>query len=289
MKSIVITLGLIGLLGASSSSLAAPVDLGAAGNYTLLGAGPGASPVSGLMQLGSEAIIHGNVGGRGFIGLSSGVEIHGDLDGGFVSAAPDANVFGDTIVRSNSYWDGLYNDLIQASDTARSLGGSSLSSINGTTVLSSQGELSVYHVDGSIDLDGGESLTIRGNASDSFIINVSERLHLDSLASIILEGVHADNVLFNFYGQGNDDAAYNNHLATIIGGAEFSGTYIAPRAYWQIGDGAIMNQTRVLANGIQGNLQEVFGPQIIVDVSEPASLYLLFGGLALILVRRKLA
>lgn len=280
----------LGLLAASTISNAVPVDLGTASDYTLLGAGPGASPTSGLMQLGSEAIIHGNVGGRGFIGLSSGVEIHGDLDGGFVSAAPDATVFGDVNVRDNAYWDGVYNDLISASDTARAFGGTALSTIDSTTVLNATGNLSVFDINGSILLEGGESLTISGSASDTFIINVSERLHLDSLAAILLDGVEADNVLFNFYGEGNDDAAYNNHLATIIGGAEFSGTFIAPRAYWQIGDGAIMNATRVLANGIQGNLQEVFGitPGTPVEVPEPSSLYLLAGGLALILLRRKI-
>ncbi|WNO09258.1 collagen-binding domain-containing protein [Teredinibacter sp. KSP-S5-2] len=281
----------LGLLAASTISNAVPVDLGTASDYTLLGAGPGASPTSGLMQLGSEAIIHGNVGGRGFVGLSSGVEIHGNLDGGYFSSAPDATVFGDTTVRSDAYWDGVYADLQAASIEALSYGGQSLSSITSTTVLSSQGSgLSVYNIDGSISLGSGESLTISGSSSDTFIINVSEKLYLDSLSGILLDGVEADNVLFNFYGAGSDDSAYNNHLATIIGGAEFSGTFIAPRAYWQIGDGAIMNATRVLANGLQGNLQEVFGitPGTPVEVPEPSSLYLLAGGLALILLRRKI-
>lgn len=61
-----------------------------------------------------------------------------------------------------------------------------------------------------------------------------------------------------------------------------------------------MNATRVLANGIQGNLQTVRGiipsvivPPIIVppvDVPEPASLFLLvIGVLGLFAWRRKLA
>ena len=215
MKLINKTFAILGLLAAATFGHAVPVDLGSASEYTLLGAGPGASSTSGLMQLGSKAIIHGNVGGRGFIGLSSGVEIHGDLNGGFVSAAPDATVFGDTNVRSNSYWDGIYNDLVSASDTARSYGGTSLSTINSTTVLNGQGGLSVFDINGSILLEAGESLTISGSASDTFIINVSERLHLGSLAAILLDGVEADNVLFNFYGEGNDDAAYNNHLGPV--------------------------------------------------------------------------
>jgi len=316
MKLISKVIAAVGLLTATTAVYALPIHLGSADEYTLLGAGPGASNTSGFMQLGSKAIIHGNVGGRGFTSLGSGVEIHGKLtNGGHVSAAAGVTVSGGKKNRKEKYWDRVYRDLLSASDSARLLGGTRLSTINSTTVLFGNGGLSVFDIDGSINLGSGESLTISGNATDSFIVNVSERLKLGSRAAILLDGVTADNVLFNFYGAGSDDAAWNNHLATIVGGAEFSGTFIAPRAFWQIGDGAIMNATRVLANGIQGNLQTVRGiipsvilppvivppvivppiilPPIIVppvDVPEPASLFLLaIGVLGLFASRRKLA
>ncbi len=266
-----------------------PIDLGDANEFTLLGAGPGASATSGLMQLGSEAIIHGNVGGRGYSSLGSGVEIHGDLiTGGYVSAGAGISISGINQNRNTMYWNGVYDDLVNASESARLLGGAVISSIDSTTVLFANGGLSVFDIDGSIKLGGGESLTISGNATDSVIINVSGQLELGSQAAILLDGVTADNVMFNFYGAGNDDAAWNNHLATIIGGAEFSGTFIAPRAYWQIGDGAIMNQTRILANGIQGNFQTVRGIDPPNLVPEPGSLFLLaMGMLGMFTSRRK--
>ena len=307
-------IAVVGLLTATTGVYALPIHLGSAGEYTLLSAGPGASQTSGFMQLGSKAIIHGNVGGRGFTSLGSGVEIHGKLiHGGYVSAAAGVNVSSGRENRNLSYWDLIYRDLLSASDSARLLSGTPLSSITSTTRLFGNGGLSVFNIDGSINLGSGESLTLSGNAADSFIINVSERLKLGSSAAILLDGVTADKVLFNFYGAGSDDAAWNNHLATIVGGAELSGTFIAPRAFWQIGDGAIMNATRVLANGIQGNLQTVRGiehsvifppvnpppvnlppvnpPPINpppVNVPEPTSLFLLAIGLfALFVSRRK--
>jgi choice-of-anchor A domain-containing protein len=163
--------------------------------------------------------------------------------------------------------------MIDASSVAAALPNqTALSHISGTTVLSSTGSgLSVYNVLGTILLGSADVLTINGSASDEFVINVDGGMNLASGASIVMSGgAQPENVLFNFTSGGFGAVMAN------IGATTFDGNYLAPYMYFQIGDGATMNATRILASGIQGNIQDIAPPQI----PEPATALLLGLGLA---------
>ena len=59
-------LAITGLMAMSSFASAGPINLGAAGDYTMLAVGtPWTGQSGGFLQLGSEAEIYGNVGARG--------------------------------------------------------------------------------------------------------------------------------------------------------------------------------------------------------------------------------
>jgi hypothetical protein len=156
--------------------------------------------------------------------------------------------------------------------------------INSTQTFNRQGDVSVFDIVG-LNLSAGNSLTLKGNASDVFIVNVDYfGFMLGGGAAIILDGVAAENVLFNMHG-----ILEAGHVNVAAG--TMQGTYIAPDAYMQLGDGLNLNGARFLGAGISGNLQTVHGitPPVVVDVPEPSSVWLLcFGLLSLCVMRRRL-
>ena len=171
-------------------------------------------------------------------------------------------------------------DVSAASAQALNLGktGTNLGAINDSTTLNATGSLNVFNINGSINLNNGKNLTLKGSASDQFVINVSNDFFLckDAFigcdAGIILDGVSADNVLFNMYGSG---------LAQVNGDfvGAMRGNFISAGNFsWILGDGMVFDQVRILAGNIPtANVQDVFGitpPK--VEVPEP-SVLLMFG------------
>jgi len=265
----------------SSFATAGPIDLGATDGYTMLAVGTGhTGQAGGFLQLGSEAEIFGNVGARGNLMLASGAIVHGDADGGVIALGAGASIDGSQNTLSETTWQGLYNDISNASAQAAALSGNNYSSITETTIFEAYDSTSVFNIDGELTLDSGESLTLRGNANSMAIVNISSNFMLGSGASILLDGFEADNVLFNFTGNG-----YTEYMA--FGGSELSGTFIGADMFFQMGDGAILNNTRFLMGGSIANVQ-VVKPGNPATVPAPASILLMLMALVgLTLVRRK--
>jgi hypothetical protein len=268
----------------SSAVFALPVDLGNAGNYTLLATGTSVHhgiPMYGNLELGSEAYIYGNVGSRNTLNMAHGSVIYGDADFGSLQQNPGSSIQGDATQQGAAFWDSLYSNLKNASLAAKALGGTDAGYINSTKTFNSQGDLSVFSITG-LNLSAGHSLTLKGDEDDVFVINVDYfGFMLGGGAAIILDGLRAENVLFNMHG-----ALNNGHVNVAAGSMQ--GTYISPDAYMQLGDGLNLDGVRFLGAGISGNLQTVHGFTPPVNVPEPSALLLLgFGLLGLVVMRRQ--
>ena len=181
-------------------------------------------------------------------------------------------------VQGAAFGDSLYSDVKSASLAAKALGGVNAGYIGFTQTFTSQGNLSVFNILG-LNLSAGNSLTLSGDSDDVFILNVDYYgFMLGGGAAIILDGLNAENVLFNMHG-----ALNNGHVNVTAGSMQ--GTYISPDAYMQLGDGLDLDGVRFLGAGISGNLQDVYGftppdmtPPVVV-VSEPSMLLLIGLGL----------
>lgn len=259
----------------SSAVFAVPVNLGSAADYTLLATGTDiwyGQAMYGDMGLGSEAYIYGKVGVRNTLNMGQGAVVYGDADVGALKMDGDNRITGTATVQGSGFWDALYSEVKLASQEALALGANGVErgAINASQIFERTSDLSVFNITG-LNLGVGNRLTLKGNADDMFIVNVgSDGFMLGAGAAIILDGVSADNVLFNMYGILN---AGNMNVAA----GEMQGTYISPDAHMQLGDGLIFDNVRFLTAGILGNLQTVYGitpPK--VDVPEP-SMLLLFG------------
>jgi len=278
-------LSVVFLAGLSSSFLSTaalasdPFDeLDAAGSYTLLGvADADSGTAAGFVQLGSAAHVFGDVGAHYRIETASGVVIDGDSHYGAGGSLHGGSVGGSDTMLSEADWSGIQADAWAAVDAAFELDATILSgapaSACSTTPTSTDsvgshhlsaardGEgLSVYEFDGCLYLADGETLTIEGTPEDRFVVRVTGGLRMDGGSAIVLDGLPGSAVMFVFDSggwEGDPWAQVTAWESDIDAGAELSGVFLAPWMYWQLGDGTLLPDTRIIAGGVQANIQDM--------------------------------
>lgn len=248
MKHALAAAAALALVAIPCASFAVPVDLGNAGNYTLLATG--ANP-NGTLILGSNAEVYGNVGAQYYLGTSPGVVIHGNADYGYLNGTP--TITGTSAQQTGAaFWSALQADLNSASAAASAMtAGQTFGNVTSTQTFNSYAGTSVFDL-GGLNLNGG-SLTLHGDGTDQFVINIgSGGLSMGAGASIVLDGVNPGNVLFNVTG---------NNTNFNVGAATLRGTFLGAdtNVRMVLGDGLTLNGASFLSNGITANLQTICG------------------------------
>ena len=271
---------LVTIAAPTAAHAADPFELlGAAGDYTLVAlADPGSGTAAGFLQLGSAAHVYGHVGGRNRVETAAGVIVEGDAHYGDGGSLHGGAVWGSDALLDTASWEDLYADAAAAVEAAQALEADRISGTPtaqctsagaaadsmGSLVLSAargEGGLSVYEIDGCLFLGPDETLLIEGTAEDRFVIRVTGGMRLERGAAILLDGVPGSAVLFSLEGggwAGEPWAQITAEDGPAGDGAELSGVFLSPDMYWQLGDGTLMPDTRILAGGVQANIQDMY-------------------------------
>lgn len=252
--------------------------LGETADYTLVAlSATGATSAAGLLQLGSAAHVYGDVGGRHRVETASGAIVEGDSHHGEGGVLHGGTVQGSDVNLDAETWGDLYADAAAAVEAAHTLdatpiagapteqcttAGAATQSM-GSTVLSADRDdegLSVYEIDGCLFLGPGDTLLIEGTPEDRFVIRVTGGMRLERGSAIELDGVPGSAVLFSLEGGGWAGEPWAQVTAEDGPGgpgAALSGVFVSPDMYWQLGDGTLMPDTRILAGGVQANIQDM--------------------------------
>lgn len=205
------------------------VDLGAAGDFTALGL-PGAKVK--IKDEGSGVV--------GDVGLA--LQSEQDFDNGLLTGAlvvdpgADNSQPNDVVILDGVATADLTtatNDALQASGMAASLiADQTFDEIKSTTTIVGGTGRTVIRGD-KIELDNGETLTLAGNSSSQFIINLTDKIKLkDGSRIVLVGGVRAQNVLFNVTAESD---------SAIEGGSVAYGTILAPRGKVKVkGPGSLL-------------------------------------------------
>ncbi|NNF54033.1 MAG: DUF3494 domain-containing protein [Acidimicrobiales bacterium] len=215
------------------------VDLGVAGSFAVLGL-PGStikftSDVSGVV---------------GDVGLAAGAKQdfkEGLLTGSFLVAPGSDNRNDHDVVISGGTVDSdltasVDDALMAAAVAAVMQADQAFGDIKSTKTLFGGPGRNVIDAN-KIELDDGETLTLAGDPSSTFVINVATKLKLKGGSSIVLRGgVEADDVLFNI--TGDDDASVEEGSVAL-------GTILAPHAKVKVkGEGSLLIGTVISGEAI---------------------------------------
>lgn len=253
--------------------------LGDSADYTLVAMSEqGSGSSAGFLQLGSAAHVYGSVGGRYRIETASGAIVGGDAHTGTGGALHGGTVLGRDVALDASTWADLYAD---AAATAAAAGALDATEVAGSPVgqcttagaaTGSMGSLvltanrdaeglSVYEIDGCLHLGPGDTLRIEGTPEDRFVVRVTGGMRLERGSAIELDGIPGAAVLFSLEGGGWEGEPWAQVTAEDGPGgpgASLSGVFLSPDMYWQLGDGTLMPDTRIIAGGVQANIQDMY-------------------------------
>lgn len=265
----------LAVLGAGSAEAQDTIpNLGAAANYADFGIGNTQMTISS-----GNTRVTGNVavGAGGSLDFSGG----GIISGLFLDPNAMAKLTGNSsaAVQQTASLALAAQDAINASMTAANDPITAmLSGISGSSSLTATQPVTVYRVNGDINLQGGSVMTISGSANSHIIVDVTGGLTFGGGSSMnLVGGITANNVIFNFIGSGKD--------INFNGNSTVDGTFLAINR--NITDsGGIVNGRLIGAENGQLKLQS--GPKVNQPVPEPVTALVLAPGL-LLLRRRKRA
>ena len=238
-------LGLGALVLLTGPAAFAALDLGPAADFAVFQMG--ASGGGGKWNS-SDATINGNVA---FNDTSPGGNpntiVNGNIEDPNVSP-PNWTISGTSAQEPESTLNAFANEARAFSSAAAAFTSPSIGAVNGaqtyTFTAANLAQPGTYVVSTtSIDLNGGQDLVLNGAAlpaGSRVIVNVSGDFKLNGGSAIILSGLTAAQVLFNYTG---------THDAHLTGGSEFSGTLLAPNSTAAFDDeGAVINGSVIAAS-----------------------------------------
>jgi hypothetical protein len=271
----------LSVLLVARSAFGSAIDLGTAGDYTVVALGQNftigqnSGPVVGNEILGNGVNAAFSGGGNG--------AITGTLS--YDSTVTGTNTFSQlqnpptTQLVSTAVTQGVLSAAQNASANAAALPATqSYASIGNGQVVNGNGGLNVINV-GNIN---NANFTLNGNANDKFVFNISGAFASNQTMTLT-GGVTASNILFNFtaksgtvFQTSGGDTLYGTFLATDGGSFQFSNLNLT---------GSIINT--------DGNVQLVSGSHVsFPSIPETSSLFPLLGVLSLAIfgptLRRKL-
>lgn len=268
----------------SAGAMAAPISLGAADDYTVLHLGGKQLSLSN-----GQTLVEGNVGMMGDTGSESKLnfadgQITGDLriDDGVTGSTDVGNVVvgGSTTVAD---YDQAYNDALSASQQIAALTADYTfnGKLENPMTFNSVGNVTVLDVNGEIKLDGSETLTLTGSASDFFYVNVYGKYGMSGTSSIDLIGLSAANVIFNILGGGD---------VSFSGDSHGRGTYLGVDSKFALNGNFL---TGAVVGGRNEDIQITSGTQIYaaqaVAANAPGTLLMMGMAISGLLARRRKA
>lgn len=253
-KAVLFALCAVLLMPAPASAgnlLSQGINLGEAGpashNWAIFSLGAG----SDQSDFSNGSLVYGDVAlaGNGKLKMSGGSMISGNVyrhTSGSVNLSGGSLITGSTInnAATNTMLAQGVNDAIAASNAAYSLSASvgypTTINANSSLTLSGSGNVVLKLTD--FVVAGGATITLQGNSSTSFVINVTDDFKLSNGAQIQLSGgLTWDNVLFNIRGSGTN--------ISLSGGSSVGGILLAANRSVKL-DNASQFNGEIIANKV---------------------------------------
>ncbi len=276
--SIAILLAIVAYFSLSSPSKAAVLDLGAAGQFTLLAlggsiddsgpAGPQANPYTvngpvGVVTSGQKFQASGDVVYSGPVYLHSGVTYNSSAAG---VPQPTTGPAVDSLLEQ------AYTDAFNASAAALQLGmnpTATYGTISTTTTITENAVGNYVFNIAAINFSGGSTLTLDAPAGSTYLLNISTGITLTGGSILVSGGLTAADVLINYTG---------TNAAQFSGGGNTSQVYatiLAP--YAEVG----LHPGLVVGSVIADSITMSSGADVI-PVPEVTPSWLIFGFLGLV-------